>query len=136
MTKHIHADLMLEYAKDALETDKPWLLWQYYILYTQGWCNCEGGHPSLDVLTKYRRKPKTISINGHEVPEPLRTAPATLSLYYQPVLGRKELYLGPLVWDGGPYDQQQLERGILHTTKEGAIEHALALISQTRRNNV
>ena len=29
MTKHIHADLMMEYAKDAMETDKPWERWEY-----------------------------------------------------------------------------------------------------------
>jgi hypothetical protein len=28
--KHKHADLMLEYAKDAQETDKPWERWEYY----------------------------------------------------------------------------------------------------------
>jgi len=27
--KHIHADLMLEYAKDASETDKPWERWEW-----------------------------------------------------------------------------------------------------------
>lgn len=26
--KHVHAELMAEYAKDAMETDKPWERWQ------------------------------------------------------------------------------------------------------------
>jgi len=27
--KHVHADLMMEYAKDAQETDKPWERWEH-----------------------------------------------------------------------------------------------------------
>ena len=30
MAKHIHADLMLQYAQDAMETDKPWERWEVY----------------------------------------------------------------------------------------------------------
>jgi len=29
MTAHKHADLMLQYAQDAMETDKPWERWEY-----------------------------------------------------------------------------------------------------------
>ena len=28
MTAHVHAALMLQYAKDAMETDKPWERWE------------------------------------------------------------------------------------------------------------
>ena len=27
--KHKHAELMMQYAQDAMETDKPWERWQY-----------------------------------------------------------------------------------------------------------
>ena len=30
MTAHKHAELMLQYAQDATETDKPWELWIKY----------------------------------------------------------------------------------------------------------
>lgn len=29
MPAHIHAELMAQYAEDALITDKPWELWEY-----------------------------------------------------------------------------------------------------------
>ncbi|MEK9497103.1 hypothetical protein V2H77_11680 [Photorhabdus sp. P32] len=28
MTKHAHAELMLQYAQDALKTNEPWKLWE------------------------------------------------------------------------------------------------------------
>lgn len=36
MTKHIHAELMAEYAKDAMETDKPWERWECFNLGING----------------------------------------------------------------------------------------------------
>lgn len=29
MPAHIHAELMKQYAEDAMQTDKPWELWEY-----------------------------------------------------------------------------------------------------------
>ena len=37
MDKHIHADLMLQYAQDAQETDKPWERWEVYGKITGRW---------------------------------------------------------------------------------------------------
>jgi len=56
MGSHVHAKLMAEYAKDALETEKPWGRWQFN---SSGvWCGCES-HPSWSNFYEYRRKPKT-----------------------------------------------------------------------------
>ena len=30
MPKHIHAELMKQYAEDAMTTDEPWKLWEAY----------------------------------------------------------------------------------------------------------
>ena len=76
---HIHAAAMAEYAKDAAETDKPWEWWEfscgnrdYRSLQSQ---------PLWVADFRYRRKPKVILINGHEVPEPHRT-PLQDGTYY------------------------------------------------------
>ena len=53
---HIHAAAMAEYAKDALETDKPWERWEYY-LDTDAWIDCTS-HPSWSTDCVYRRKLK------------------------------------------------------------------------------
>ena len=55
---HIHAAAMAEYAKDALETDKPWERWEF--------CHMRGEYQSLHGHTEwvedneYRRKPQVI----------------------------------------------------------------------------
>ena len=70
---HIHAAAMAEYAKDAAETDMPWELWEVSMTESGDEYRSLFGHPYWEVTRKYRRKPKVILINGHEVPEPHRT---------------------------------------------------------------
>ena len=70
---HIHAAAMAEYAKDAVETDLPWKQWEVSLTKSGDEYQNLLGHPEWSVTRKYRRKPKTILINGHEVPEPHRT---------------------------------------------------------------
>jgi len=56
--KHRHADLMLLFANDAQETDKPWKRWEYYCVGGK-WLPLRGT-PVWDELINYRRiKPKT-----------------------------------------------------------------------------
>ena len=69
---HIHAAAMAEYAKDAAETDMPWERWEVSMTESGDEYRNLLGHPDWAVTRKYRRKPKTILINGHEVPEPHR----------------------------------------------------------------
>lgn len=56
MTRHIHADLMMQYAQDALETDKPWERWEYMNLSLTFVKLPE--NPTWNVAVAYRRKPK------------------------------------------------------------------------------
>ena len=124
---HVHAAAMAEYAKDALETVKPWERWEfsktgrdYESLYR---------HPSWTPDTKYRRKPKVILINGHEVPEPHRTpleigdAYWTFTFFFAGVI---EVY-----WDGDSADHNAFKNGFVHLTKEAAEKHLNALKSFT-----
>lgn len=53
-SKHIHADLMKQYAEDAANHEFPYIFWQYNI--TGEWHDLMK-HPEWDFNTKYRRKP-------------------------------------------------------------------------------
>lgn len=133
--KHPHAELMLHYAQDALETDRPWERWEqgYYKNGKEHDYQPCTSNPTWKVEWCYRRKPKTISINGFEVPEPLREAPVdgakvylvdlaisleakVMSYTYQSCIVANRLFL---------------EAGLVHLTKEAAELHAKALLSFT-----
>lgn len=66
MTAHTHAALMAEYAKDALETETPWDLWEHS---NDGdsWFRCSM-HPSWKATTSYRRKTVPLcQVEGRDV---------------------------------------------------------------------
>ena len=126
MAKHIHADLMLQYAQDAQETETPWDRWQILI---------NGKWEDLDWCftfrheRKYRRKPKMCHVtlaNGEVVswPEPHRTELDNGNAYYYidvegSVINDK--------WHGVAWDRGTLSNGYIHLTKEAAEQHADAL---------
>lgn len=127
--KHKHAELMALYAQDAMETDKPWERWEYFD--TQVWESIRTGCPLWAPETQYRRKPKTITINGHKVPEPYRGEMQRNQFYYIPSLDSNDFWY-ELCWDGDACDQRVMERGLVHLTKEAAIKHTEALLSFTQ----
>ena len=53
---HKHANAMLEYAMDALQTDAPWQRWEYRKLKESCWRQ-PGSHPCWFEDCEYRRKP-------------------------------------------------------------------------------
>ena len=126
---HIHAAAMAEYAKDAAETDMPWERWEISLTESGDEYRNLLGHPEWAVTRKYRRKPKTILINGHEVPEPCRTpleigdAYWTFTFFFAGVI---EVY-----WDGDSEDHNAFNNGFIHLTKEAAEKHFNALKSFT-----
>jgi len=126
-TRHIHAENMALYAEDAMITDKPWELWE--TRYTGGiWRDLQ---PNPRWLTdyEYRRKPKTININGFEVPEPMRVRPALDDNYFYPNLfsGRVRIFS----WKGDEMDVRAFKLGLCHPTEEAAGLHLEALMSFT-----
>ena len=60
--KHKHAELMAQYAQDAMDTDEPWLRWEFYSKTFGGWIDCHVVAPSWYEQTEYRRKPQTRTI--------------------------------------------------------------------------
>jgi hypothetical protein len=91
----------------------------------------------LETELERRRKPKTITINGIEVPEPYRGEMKAGQPYYTPELYEcgddyRELYFA-LQWRDTLYDNAAMKKGLVHLTKEAAIKHAEALISFTKQ---
>ena len=126
---HIHAELMMQYAQDAMETPEPWERWE---------CNTGGVlwwvamlyHPAWLTETSYRRKPKMISVtlaDGEVVswPEPHRTELEYGSTYFYFVPTHGDIVLKE--WDCAPWDITTLSNGCVHLTKEAAKQHATAL---------
>lgn len=129
MSGHIHAELMAQYAEDARETKKPWERWEFYEEADKAWFTVDGS-PLWHTEIQYRRKPRTITINGREVPEPMREAPDVGNLYYV-VIVSAESVVSNHKWQNDQFDKKWLSRGLIHSTKEAAIAHAEALLSFT-----
>ena len=123
---HIHAAAMAEYAKDAAETDKPWERWEF--CHKRGEYQSLSSHPEWVVDNGYRRKPKVILINGHEVPEPHRTPLQDYEYYWAP-----NIFTGTTRyrWQDDDEDNSYLRNGFIHLTKEAAEKHFNALKSFT-----
>lgn len=129
--KYKHAELIMEYAKDAMETDKPWERWQVKMKGDAQWVNIQQCPLWLEYF-EYRRRPTTININGHEVPEPVRTPLENGTRYYISYISAPD---DALVWEckwrSDKYDFNYLKKGIVHLTEEASVKHAKALLSFT-----
>ena len=127
MTAHKHAALMMQYAQDAAETDKPWLRWEYNSPgHDDGWEPFTSTHPSWMENMEYRRKPRTMTYTV-TIPEPMREAPKDGNEYYVPCQFAPALF-GSFEWYNGDLDKLYLKRGLCFATKEDAIAAAKAMM--------
>ena len=131
MAKHKHAALMLQYATDAAETDKPWERWEF--CHMRGEYQSLHGHPEWVEDNKYRRKPQVILINGHEVPEPHRKPLEIGDLYW--TLTFFIAGVSEYCWANDLNDNDALKGGFIHLTKEAAEKHLNALKSFTAKGD-
>lgn len=76
---------------------------------------------------EYRVKPKTILVNGFEVPEPMREAPCINDEYFTPQTGY-EIFYCKNKWRNDKFDQRFLSRGLMHLSESAAIAHAKAML--------
>ena len=123
MTAHKHAALMLQYAQDAAETDKPWERWE--------WKGGGGWYPLANEFTfsihyEYRRKPRILT-RTVTIPEPLRKAPEVGTIVYIPTPLAEEL-VSMYGWYGSKPDERLLKRGLCFATKEDATAAAKAML--------
>lgn len=122
MTAHKHAALMLQYAQDAAETERPWERWEF---------KTDGGtwvelikNPSWFEDRKYRRKPQVIRVGRHEFPKPLTEAPEEGTDYFYIRVGDTCFEASSDNWIGSAYDLMRLESRRVHPTREAAQAHA------------
>ena len=114
---HIHAELMAQYAEDVKQYDRPWELWQHGD--HEDWVGCTT-HPSWVTDHSYRRKPQTIMIGEHEVPEPCREVPEVgQKVWAIHPINRVE----PFTWYNSKACHDALETGFVHLTEEAAEKH-------------
>lgn len=123
--KHVHADNMLLFAQDAMETDRPWDRWEGRADGEGEWTPARG-NPSWNPSHQYRRKPRTIKVNGFDVPEPMREAPEIKSTCWL-VIVTGHYFSSLVLWDESDACNMWLSRGLIHSTKEAAAKHAMAM---------
>ena len=127
--KHKHADLMLEYAKQAQESEEPWRNWEVSYDGKGVWFGVSV-QPSWNINREYRMKKKTINIGGIEITEPVRGALTIGEIYYIPSLGdfQRASYH---ICQGDDLDYLRISSGIVHRNEDDAIKHAIALVGLT-----
>lgn len=76
---------------------------------------------------EFRLAPRTIRVNGVEVPAPESVAPEKGSTYYIPDIGVDACYYDH-IWINDLFDMKTLERGIVYLRKEDAIARAKAML--------
>ena len=81
-------------------------------------------------LFDWEIKPRTININGYEVPEPMRVKPRKGELYYIAYL--TDVKVESFMFTDSTIENRWLEQGLLHRTKKAAELHLEALLSFTK----
>lgn len=130
---HPHAELMMEYAKIARTTDKPWT---HFEVRQNDSCVWEAIHLPVCFYShmEYRLKkpePKTIRIGEYDVPEPVREPLENGTTCWYPKLSNIGLIDG-YIWCNDDTDVRLLSYGLIHLTEEAAKAHAEALLSLTK----
>ena len=123
---HPHATLMAEYAKDEAETDRPWERWEFRAQGCTKW-HAVVEHPQWTATVQYRRKPeppKTIVVNGFEVPAPLdKVEVGTVVYAASPASAHPCIEMVYASWYSHYFD-----RKLVHATREAAVAHAKAML--------
>lgn len=86
-----------------------------------------GRIPEVGGIWEFRLKPRTILVNGVEVPAPEKEAPADGADYFIPVTTFEDLH-DALQWDGSLIDSRWLKAGLVYLDKESAIARAKAML--------
>lgn len=123
MTKHKHAELMMQYAQDAMETDKPWERWEFRWEGEEDWRRLFD-HPSWQDNANYRRETPTHIVNGHEVPAPLKGEPDIGSGYFY--IDTYSMEACPMRWDGDSIDTRLLGSNCF-ARREDALQNMKAM---------
>lgn len=77
--------------------------------------------------SSYRLAPRTILVNGVEVPAPEKDAPKAGCDYHIPMPSKDSRYTSAF-WDGCEFDVNLLAEGLVYLDKESAIARAKAML--------
>ena len=127
--KHKHAELMMQYAQDAMETSEPWELWEMKLPANKTWSNCTDGDMYFPFMFDYRRKPKMISVtlaNGEVVswPEPHK---GDLNVGQHCYLVEHNGDVEHVCFAIHSHINKSVQFGMVHLTREAAEQHSYAL---------
>lgn len=78
---------------------------------------------------EFRIEPRTLMVNGTEIPAPMNAAPQLGQAYWVPAPGRPVLFTEEQ-WHDSAENRSHLLRGIAHATMRGAQAHAAAWTGQ------
>ncbi len=126
MTAHKHAALMLQYAQDAAETDKPHERWEFRCPGDIAWKAFTSTNPIWLPDLEYRRRPRTMTYTV-TIPEPLREALNEGEEYFVAAPHNDDFYF-IRHWCDDRFDKMWLERGLLFATREDAAAAAKAML--------
>ena len=127
MTPHPHKDILIAIA-NGLKTDELEVKHHQW----QEWQNGSGHSSWMNPITagrwQVRLIPKTMLFNRQQLPMPMETTPKDGTVVYvaDPTMDyKKECWM---TWANTPYQEMLLDRGLVHSTSEAAIEWANAMI--------
>lgn len=127
---HTHADLYRQLAEVAQTSDEPWREFEENI--GGAWSTCSERSILFLSNLEYRRKPRTVTINGFEVPTPYQGMMEEGRAFFIACAETKG-YTYEDRWNGGSGQQQWRKRGLTHLTQEAAALHGKALSSFTEQ---
>ena len=131
MAKHKHAELMMEYAKDAMESETPWKGWQCS-LDSKWWTDMDMA-PTWDPEMEYRRRPKKPTVAGVEFPDMIVTYKDATDLEKVYVLEvTRSVNFIYIVMEAKPQNVDQVEYalGRVHRTHDSAVKFAQLTLPQ------
>lgn len=129
MTAHVHAALMLQYAQDAMETDKPWERWEVRMaanVQPNAVFERLSSHPEWHTSNEYRRKPQTIKVGKWEFPKPIEQPLGCTDVYYYVDFNMEKAEFIPFsdTWTNNQYDDDRLTGNLCHLSYDAALAHA------------
>ncbi|MCC8386163.1 hypothetical protein GPY51_22545 [Photorhabdus laumondii subsp. laumondii] len=122
--KHVHAELMMQYAQDAFKTYEPWKLWEQ--LCTDGEWRGLSSNPEWIIYSLYRRKSEMINIGKVSFPKPVDYELKIGEIYYVTFMS----YM--MRWSNCDEDYSYLKDKRVHLTVEATKQHEDALIKISR----
>lgn len=132
MPAHVHAENMRLYYDDALETEEPWLRWEFRCKGMKNYEQLQGA-ALWEQDGEYRRIPKlapTITINGITFPEPVRDLLEKRQEYW---VACSDFGIARSRWEGDETDFERLADGLIQLTEEGAKLQREAMLSMVRK---